>query len=126
MTEPIDKINTKYVAVTKDQQFEKGDIITFVFIGSDDQLKNVSQNNLMGLVDRVEGRYVSLIFSHTPVKDGVIAHMSLDTRMTVKMNGYSKMSLLGENGVLDVELPLADVVNHDPSIIIKNMLERVK
>jgi hypothetical protein len=124
MSEPIDKISTKYVAVNKDTKFEKGDFITFTFIGPGDEVKDLSTDDLMGLVDRVEDRYVTIIFSHEPIKNGVVSILNLNRRMVVKMNGYSSTSILSKEGVTLAELPLADVVNMAPSIIIKNMMER--
>jgi hypothetical protein len=126
MTEPIDIINCKYVGVDKNQEFQNGDIITFVFSDANAEMKDITENNLIGRVDRVEGRYVTLIFSHEIVKNGEVNNISLNRQMVVKMNGYARVSLMGLSGVTPMDLPLADVVNMPPSIIIKNMVERNK
>ena len=124
--DPINKIGVNYVGVDKDTVLEKGDIITFVFVADGSEMENITGNNLMGLIDRVEDRYVTISFSHTPIKDGEISYVSLDRIMVVKMNGHARVSWVGPNGVTASQLPLADVVNQSPSVVVKNMMERKK
>ena len=120
----IDLTKRKHTAVTKDQQFEAGDVVTFVFLNANDEIKDMNINNLLGLIHKVEGRYVTMSFSQEPIVNGEIRLLKMDRSMVVKMNGYSKVSLVGENGVTTMEIPLADVLNIGVSIIFKNMLER--
>jgi hypothetical protein len=122
----FDKTKAKYIDVNKDTQFEKGDFVTFVFINPEAQMEDINKNSKVALVNRVEGRYIGLSFSEEPLKNGEVAFMHLNQSMTVRMNGYSTVSSIGMDGVIVWELPLADVVNMQASIVIKSMMERNK
>jgi len=126
MTDPINTLGKKYISVDQDAKFEKGDIINFVLVDYDAEMKDISSNNLIGLVNKVEDRYITIFFSMEPVEDGKVSHLNLNMEIVVKMNGYSKTSIATETGVATVNLPLADVVNSQKSIIIKSMFEREK
>ena len=125
MTEPVDFTGAKYVSCTKDQVFEIGDIIVFIFTKDGSETADLnSPTNLMARVENVEGRYITLRFTITPLKDGEQNEVFLDRNMTVKINGCAGISLVGPEGVSRVMVPIADVVNSEPYIIIKTMVER--
>ena len=89
-------------------------------------MKELNQASLLGLIERVEDRYVTLAYSLVPIKNGEVDFKSLDRRTVIKMNGYARMSLIGPEGVTQVEAPIADIVNvYTPYLVIKYMLERV-
>ena len=115
-----------FVVVDKDHKFIRGDVVTFVFINPEAKMTDITPNSLVGLVDRVEDRYITLRYSLEPTIPGKLVMVNLNRSMVVKMNGYSRVSSMGMDGVNMMDLPLADVVNIDTSIIIKSMKKRTE
>lgn len=59
----INTIGLKHIEINKDTKFQEGDIITFVIANNDIELKDLSKVGLVGLISKVEDRYITIKFS---------------------------------------------------------------
>lgn len=106
----------------KDYQFEVGNIIKFIFLDKEDKFSGDINNSFIGIVVRLEGRYLTIDFATKQALSNEVTYVRPDRSMTVKLNGYSKFSIVSNTGVTEHDMPLADIVNIGQSIIIKNVL----
>ncbi len=119
-------IGRNYVVVDEKTEFIVGDIVTFIVSKDGEEPRDIEGNNLIGMIKKIEDRYITLLFSIDPVVNGVVKYIYMDRWMVVKRNGYATVSSLGKDGVLTARIPLLDVVNMPSFIVIKNMMERQK
>jgi hypothetical protein len=83
MADTIDTIGSNSLTPDKDFKFEERDVINFVFVNQDDTPKNITAN-LVGFIDKIEGRYFTVTYSMDPIKPGEVKYMGLDRIMVVK------------------------------------------